>query len=254
MINALIIDDEIKGTKVLEHLLKEFTDIHIMGLCTDAEQAIAMINEHKPQLILLDINMPKYNGFEILDKISHKDYKVIFVTAYNEYALKAFNYSAIDYLLKPVDNTSFKLSIQKAIDQINQQDFTTSIHTLQHNLNSFKDPMSMKLCISNINGFSIINAQDIIYCEADSCYTIFKLKNNTQIISSKTLSEYEEILDKSLFFRIHRSYIINLDSIVEYRKGSGGNVVMSNGAELEVSRRKKEEFLERVRNIYVRNE
>lgn len=249
-IKTIILDDEIRGVKMIEHLLAAFPEIEIVGALTSPEEAIEVIHKTHSQLLILDIQMPKYNGFEVLEKINMPDLKFIFVTAHNEYAIKAFKYSAIDYLLKPIDEESFATSIKMAIEQIRKKDILSDIKTLMHNVSSVKNPSKLKLCISSVHGFTIIKSEDIIYCEADSCYTIFKLSDGKQIISSKTLSEYEAILDDHHFIRIHRSYIINISFIAEYRKGNGGYVVMTNGKELEVSRRKKEEFLQKIKVIF----
>ena len=247
MIKAILIDDEIRGLRILEHLISFYSNIKVIGAFTDAEEAIDKINDLHPDLVLLDINMPKYSGFEVIEKSKFKNFKSIFVTAYNEYAIKAFKYSAIDYLLKPVEEDDFRQAVDRAVAQIGSNDISHHLQTLMHNLSSIKDPMSMKVCINNVNGFSIIDCQDILYCEADSCYTVFKLINGSQIVSAKTLSEFESVLDTNNFFRIHRSFIININYIKDYVKGNGGHVVMKNGAELEVSRRKKEEFISRIR-------
>jgi two-component system, LytTR family, response regulator len=250
MIKAVLVDDEVRGLRILEHMIAKFKNIEVVAACTDAEEAIAKIDMLQPQLVLLDINMPNYNGFEVLEMCSYKKFKSIFVTAYNEYAIKAFKYSAVDYLLKPVEESDFDDSIQRALAQIDNNDLTQHIQTLMYNISSIKNPMAMKVCISNVNGFSIVDCQDILYCEADSCYTLFKLSNGNQIVSAKTLSEFELVLDPSHFIRIHRSYIININHISDYFKGNGGHVVMKNGAELEVSRRKKDEFIMRVKHSF----
>ncbi|MBK8054821.1 MAG: response regulator transcription factor [Saprospiraceae bacterium] len=249
-IRTIIIDDEVRGLKIIEHFVSSNNDIEIIASISDAEEAIEVINKMKPQLIILDIHIPKFNGFEILERVNFREFKTIFVTAYNEYAIKSFKYSAIDYLLKPLDEVLFSDAIKKVVEQINQTNIKTDLKTLIHNVTSIKDPMAMKICIQHMNGFNIIDSQDIIYCEADTCYTIFKMAGNKQIVSSKTMAEYESILDPGLFLRIHRSFIINLSRIKEYRKGLGGSVIMDNGAELEISRRKKDEFVNRIKKIF----
>jgi two-component system, LytTR family, response regulator len=250
MVKAIILDDEIRGLQVLEHLLKPHKEIVIDGSFTDPVIAVEAIIKNKPSLLILDINMPVLNGFEVLDRIKNEKIKIIFTTAHDNYALRAFHYSAIDYLLKPIDEEQFHNAIKKVLQDTDQKDFSHSITTLMHNIASFKDPMSMKICVPNVNGFSIIDSNQILYCEADSCYTIFKMIDGTQIISSKTLSEYEAVLDENVFFRSHRSFLINLSQIKEYHKGNGGTITMANGDEIEVSRRKKEEFLLKVRMTF----
>jgi two-component system, LytTR family, response regulator len=253
-IRTILIDDELRGLRVLEHLAKQIPEISIIQSISDAEEALNAIQTQSPDLVIMDIHMPKMNAFEILEQISKPTFITIFVTAYSEHALKAFKFSAFDYLLKPVEEEQFLLAVRKAIQSIERSEIKTDIKTLMHNINTIKDPLSMKLCINHVNGFSIISIDDIIYCEADSCYTIFKLTNGKQIISSKTLAEYESIMDHQLFLRIHRSFLINISKVLEYKKGNGGSVVMSNNLEVEVSRRKKDEFLNRIKQIYGREE
>jgi two-component system, LytTR family, response regulator len=246
---TMILDDEIRGVKILEHLISNNENLELIGSFTDPEAAIDSINQNPPQLLILDIHMPKLNGFEVLRRINQQAIKVIFVTAYSEYAIKAFQYSAVDYILKPVEEQSFKDAIEKATSQITQTEIKTDIKTLIHNVSVSKNPLAMKLCIQHINGFNIIDSADVIYCEAESCYTVFKMIDGRQIISSKTLSEYEAILDQITFLRIHRSYIVNLAHVKEYKKGNGGSLILLGGVEVEVSRRKKEEFLNRMNNF-----
>ena len=250
MVKTILLDDEERGLKVLEHLCNQSGKVEIIGKYNDAEEAILQINKLKPQLVILDINMPKYNGFEVIKNINYKEYKVIFVTAHNEYAIKAFQYSAANYLLKPVDDDLFIQAIETIVKSLENNEFNDQLHTIIHNFQSMNNPMAMKICVPNVNGFSVVDAHQILYCEADSCYTIFKLHDGRQIISSKTLQEYENVLDENIFMRIHRSFIINLSHIKEYHKGSGGSVIMNNGAELEVSRRKKDEFLQKMKSMF----
>jgi two-component system, LytTR family, response regulator len=250
MITAITIDDEVRGLNMLNHLLEKHKEIQNIGAFTDSEQAISKIDELRPDLVILDINMPKYDGFAVLERVKHKNFKCIFVTAHDEFAVKAFHYSAIDYVLKPVEESIFHNAVDKALSQINKVDFTSSMQTLLHNISQKSIPTNMKICIPNINGFSLVDTNDIVCCEADSCYTIFKLTNGTQIVASKTLQEYENILINHDFVRVHRSYIINVNHIKSYQKGQGGVVTMSNGSAIEVSRRKKDEFLSRIELVY----
>jgi two-component system, LytTR family, response regulator len=250
MVKAILIDDEVRGLRVLEHLISKFEKIQVVASCTSSEEAIDKIDLLKPNLVLLDINMPKFNGFQVLENVTYKNFKSIFITAHNEFAIKAFKYSAIDYLLKPVEEDLFDEAIERALLHQNKDEINENLQTLMHNMAAITDPMAMKVCINNIHGFSIINSNDILYCEADSSYTKFKLSNGTTILSAKTLSEFESILDQNQFFRIHRSFMINLTHIKEYIKGNGGHVIMQNGVELEVSRRKKDEFISKFKTIF----
>ncbi len=250
MFKTIIVDDEIRGLQVLELLLSTHKDFQIVAACTDSEEAITKINELRPDLVLLDIEMPRKNGFEVLKNVSYKDFKCIFVTAFNEYAIQAFKYAAIDYLLKPVDDDVFHASIRRASDVLSKVDLQAQINVLNYNLESYANPLKMKICIPNVNGFNVININDIVYCQSDDSYTIFKLNDGSQLISSKTLHDFEQILSQDRFCRIHRSYMINLTYIKEYNRADGGYVIMHNDIQLEVSRRKKEEFKQVIHNYF----
>jgi two-component system LytT family response regulator len=248
MVKTVILDDEERGLNVLDHLCRLCKNIELVGKFTDPEEAIHHINQMRPQLIILDINMPKYNGFEVLKQINYQDFKTIFVTAYNEFAIKAFQYSASNYLLKPVDDDLFFSAIDDITKSIESKSMNDSLHTLMHNLQHMYHPLSMKISIPNMNGYTVVDTKEILYCEADSCYTVFRFVNGDQLLSSRTLAEYETILNPQLFVRIHRSYIINMACIKEIKKI--GSVVMLNGKELEISRRKKEEVLLIFKELY----
>ena len=250
MVKTVLLDDEDRGLNVLEHLCNQSKKIEILGKYNDSEEAVREINRLKPQLVILDVNMPKYDGFEVIRKVNYPEFKTIFVTAHDEYAIKAFQYSASNYLLKPVDDDHFFTAIESVVKSLQKNEVDGQIHTLLHNLQNVHHPLGMKICIPNINGFSIVDSKDILYCEADSCYTNIKFINGSQMVSSKTLAEYEALLDTNIFIRIHRSFIINMACIKEFRKGNGSSVVMLNGQELEVSRRKKEEFLSKMKQIF----
>ena len=152
-------------------------------------------------------------------------------------------------MLKPIDEDQFKKAINKVILKRQSKDTAERFSILIHNISKLSNPSSMKLCIHDSKGFSVVFISEILYCEADSSYTVFFLENGKKIISSKTLSDYESILDTNDFIRIHRSYLININHVKEYKKGEGGTVIMSNKAEIEVSRRKKDEFIFRMKNI-----
>lgn len=249
-IKTILIDDEPRGLKVLEYFCKEYApQLNVVAACTDPVDAIEKIQFLKPKLVILDIQMPLMNAFELLNQLTYNDFEIIFATAYDHFALTAFKYSATDYLLKPISEDLFEQAVKKAVDKIKSKTSATNFETLLHNINQLNNPLAMKICIPDVKGFQIVDAVDIISCEADSCYTIFHMKDNKTIVSSKTMAEFEPILDDKSFFRIHRSFIINLGHVKEYHRGNGGSVIMSNGKEVEVSRRKKDEFIVKMKQI-----
>jgi two-component system LytT family response regulator len=226
-------------------------ELQIIGECQDARNAAEAILMLKPQLVFLDISMPGKNGFDLLNELKDIHFEIIFVTAHNQYSLQAFRYSAVDYLLKPVDEILLTYAVQRAGGRINaQNNISDNINTFLYNLQKMHKPVEMKLCIPSLKGFQVIQLQDIIYCEANSNYTIFQMLNGQRIVASKPIVDYELLLEDNFFCRIHKSYLINLVHVKEYIRGEGGSVLLTNGKEVEVSRRKKEIFLTRIREFF----
>ena len=251
LIKVVLVDDEPRSLNVLKLLTSAYSDqVQVVAAYTDPKQAIEKINSLKPDLVLMDIQMPKLNAFDVLAALDNPQVEVIFATAYNAYAIRAFQYSAVDYLLKPIDEEQFKRAITKAIQRIREKNANDHFETLMYNIQKIRNSDEMKICIPDTKGFKVIRVADILYCEAESCYTIIHIKNHPTLISSKTLSEYEALLDPDQFFRIHRSFMVNIQRIKEYRRGEGGTVVMEDDKQLEVSRRKKEEFMGKMKGLY----
>lgn len=251
MIKTILVDDEQRGLNSLKKMVQEnCPDIGVIAECTDADTAREKIEELDPDLVFLDISMPGKTGFELLNEIPEIKFEIIFVTAHNDYALQAFRYSATDYLMKPVDEDLLVEAVKRATRRINRDEASKNINTLLYNLQKVHTPHEMKLCIPGMKGFQVIRVSEIIYCEAQSSYTIFHLQNGQQIIASKTLIEYEDLLKDTTFCRIHKSFLINLIHVKEYHKGEGGEVLLTNNKEVEVSRRKKEVFLNRMKELY----
>jgi len=251
MISTLLVDDEQRGLSSLRKLIElNCPGLEIVGECRDAATALTSIQSLHPQLLFLDIAMPGRNGFDLLNDLPALDLEIIFVTAFNQYAIQAFQYSAVDYLLKPVKEQLLIQAVERATQRISRQQDTENLRVLQHNLQKAQKPVEMKLCIPGIKGFQFIQLSDIIYCEARSTYTIFHLVNRQDIVSSKSILEYEQLLGDSLFCRVHKSYLINLVHVREYIRGEGGTVILSNNKEVEVSRRKKEQFIGLIREHF----
>jgi len=246
MIESIIVDDEPKNIHVLKKMLNEFCDeVDVVAEARDAQQAIALIQQHSPGLVFLDIEMPFGNAFDILDKLMPVNFEVIFITAFNEYALKAFKYSALDYLLKPININELKIAVGKATSSINSKNIGSQLKNLLDNLQN-KNEALRKIAFPSKEGLVFIPMGDIIRCEASGSYTNIFIKGKEKIISSKSVKEYEEMLPEAVFFRIHHSHIINLTEIKKYHRGRGGHVEMSDGAFIDVAVRRKEEFLSRL--------
>jgi two-component system LytT family response regulator len=224
--------------------------LEVIGLASSAEEAREQIIALKPQLLFIDIAMPGKNGFDLLKDLGEIEFEIIFVTAHNSYAVQAFHFSAVDYLLKPVDEELLLEAVKRAQRRIDEKTSGQHIQTLMHNILQKDTPHKMKLCIPSVKGFQVIDIQDIIYCEASSNYTNIHFTNRPFICASRPIHEYEELLGDSGFARIHKSYVINLEHVKEYMRGEGGSVMLSNGKELEVSRRKKEDFFKKMKMYF----
>ncbi len=242
MITAIIIDDEAKGRLALRQKLQSYCpEVTILAEAADGIEALSVIEKHHPKLIFLDIEMPKMNGFEMLNTIKQKNFHIIFTTAYDQYAIKAIKYAAFDYLLKPIDIEELKTAVARIAgsetDQTKKQ-----IELLQQNMQHSKKQLN-KLAVPTLDGLLFFDINDIIHLEAQSNYTNIFFTNKPKILASKTLKEFEELLPLDIFFRVHHSYLINLNYIKRYIKGDGGQIELQNGTYVDVSRRKKDEFL-----------
>ncbi|HZI54603.1 MAG TPA: LytTR family DNA-binding domain-containing protein [Chitinophagaceae bacterium] len=246
MIKALIIDDEIHCRKTLSMLLKDYCpDVQVMGQCSDGESGLDSIQKFKPDLIFLDIEMPNMNGFEMLEKLPEINFEIIFTTSYDQYAIKAIRFSALDYLLKPVDREELQRAVQKATQRLHHplpQQLEILLQKLHQPASSIQ-----KIALPTMEGLQMIAVNSIISCASDSNYTVFFLKNKQKLIVSRPLKEIEEMLEEYSFLRVHNSYLVSLNEIEKYVKGEGGYLVMTDGSAIDVSRSKKETLLNKLR-------
>ena len=243
MIKAIIIDDEIHCLKTLGILLKEYCpDVQVSEQCDHAGAGIEAIKKFKPDLVFLDIEMPHMNGFEMLEQFSEITFAVIFTTGYDQYAIKAIRFSALDYLLKPIIPKELIAAVHKVRVQKNPpfaEQFRLLIDWMQHKETGFK-----KIAVPTSEGFELIPADQLIRCEAHSNYTHLFLKNSAKIVACRTLKEMEEQLhDFNYFLRVHHSYIVNLNEVTKYVRGEGGYLVMTDGSTVSVSHSRKEALL-----------
>jgi two-component system LytT family response regulator len=245
IITAFIADDEFQSREVIKLLLGElFPEIKIVGEADNVQDALSGIEDKKPQLVFLDIQIRNETAFALLDKMGTVEFEIIFTTAHNEYAVKAFRYSALDYLLKPIDAGELKTAVEKAKERISwkQNSIAEQIRLLNHHLDHSKVTAG-KIAIPSPEGMAFVSIQDIIYCHGHGNYTELLMLDGTKVISSRTLKLYEDILTEHTFFRAHKSYLINLAHIKSYLRGEGGTAVMINGHEIEIARRNKADFL-----------
>ena len=240
---TIIIDDEPKARDNLKLLLSEYCpNVNILASEGNIKDAIASINKHQPELIFLDVQMQGETGFDLLEKLETITFEVVFTTAHHEYALKAFKFSAIDYLLKPIDIEGLRRAVQRAIERNGKQmerRMEIASDTLDQNKSSFN-----KIALPTSEGFVFIVKDDIVRCESTDNYTNFYLADGTKVLVSKTLKHFDEILSPYGFFRVHQSHLINLSHLQKYHKGEGGYAIMSDASSVMVSRRKKAEFLD----------
>lgn len=245
MLTTLIIDDELRGRNVLRELLARYCpEVRVLALCEDARQGIEAIRQHQPDAIFLDIKMPTVNGFEMLEQLGEVTFEIVFVTAYNEFALKAYKYAAFDYLLKPVDPDELRATVERLTLKKQRASLPDRLALLMKTL---EEPRKLptKLSIHGSDGITILPIADIVYLEADGPYTVFFLTNREKVVSSKNLKEYEEILAEHGFFRTHHSYLVGLEHIRKYVR-TDGYVLLTNGHRVDVSKRRKDEFLQRL--------
>lgn len=245
MLTAIIIDDEQKGRIALKQKLQDYCPaVTVIGEAADGLEGLKLIEQLQPQIVFLDIEMPRLDGFEMLQQLPDKNFQLIFTTAYDQYAIKAIKYAAFDYLLKPVDIEELKTAVQKIAANLHPHSTTRKLEVLAHNLQG-RNALN-KIAIPTMEGLLFFNINDIIHLEAQSNYTTLHFINHPKLIASRTLKEFEELLPGDLFFRPHHSHIINLHFLKRYIKGDGGQIEMQNGNFVDVARRKKEEFLQRI--------
>lgn len=250
IIKALIIDDEFQGRSVLQKMLQQhFPEIELVGQACSVEEGLQEIKKHAPNIVFLDIQMNGETGFDLLNRLPVIDFGLIFTTAFDNYAIKAFRFNAIDYLLKPIVADE----LTEAVNKVKQRSAPAQIASkalVEQLYQDIKNPQKIhdKIAVPTIEGYIVILLSDIVYCQASSNYTEFHLVNNKRILSSYTLKQYDEILTGQSFFRAHRSYLINLAHVKIYRRGDGGEILMSNDHEIELSRAHKDEFM-RLLNI-----
>lgn len=250
MIKAIIVDDEVKSRNTLKTLIEKYCpSVEICDLAESVDDALGLIKKHQPKLIFLDIEMPHGSGFTLLEKIKHPDFEVIFTTAYDDYAIKAIKFSALDYLLKPVDVDDLVKAVNKVNNKKNKENSSLDFELLLSNLKLKSGPA--KIAVPTFDGLQMIDAKNIIKCIADESYTHIFLADGSKIMVSRILKEYEELLSDLNFLRVHNSCLINLAHVTKYIKGDGGSVIMSDGKTVEVSRRKKAELLERLAIVHI---
>ena len=247
MIKAIIVDDEADCCELLAILLERYCpEVGVAAICYSGAEALLSIAKQKPQILFLDVEMPKMNGFELLEKIPEINFELIFTTSFDQYAIKAIRFSALDYLLKPIDKDELRMAVQKVLHRLSSP-LPQQLEILLQKIKRPSIPVS-KIAMPTMEGLHLIPIDSIISCEAESNYSILLLKDKRKLVISHTLKETEEMLEEYAFLRVHNSSIVNLNEIRTYVKGEGGYLIMSDGSIINVSRRRKESLLNKLRH------
>lgn len=243
MLRTLIIDDEPHMRQTLEKLLKlHCPSVKVVDQADCVASGFVAIHKHRPDLVLLDIKMDDGTGFDLLKLAEPIDFKVIFITAYEQYAVEAFRYSALDYLLKPIIPANLTEAVKKA-EEMRIKDLEIQLGNLRYNM-AAEDTHKRKLVLKTLESIHVVTPDEVLFCESDGNYTLFCLSDGRKILVSKTLREFEEFLKHAGFFRVHKSYLVNLSRIIRLDKSEGGFLIMSNGDKIPVGASRKEELME----------
>jgi two-component system LytT family response regulator len=244
MITAIVIDDETRARETIIQMISLYCkNISVVDQASDTQSAYVAINQHKPDIIFLDINLKTDTGFDLLKRFNQIDFKIIFITAFDKYAINAFKFSAIDYILKPVHPDDLIAAVAK-VERLHQKEvFQKTFNTLLSNF-EHKAPEQKVIVLKTSENIHLVNVGDIIRCESDRNYTMFYLSDKKKILVSQTLKEYDELLESFGFYRIHQSHLINIKYVDHYVKSEGGYLVLKDGSQIPVSHRKKDYLLD----------
>jgi two-component system, LytTR family, response regulator len=246
MIKALIIDDEKHCIITLQFLLDQLENVEVVDAIQDSRLALKAVEELKPDLVFLDIEMPHLNGFDFLGQFAHPlPFKVVFTTAYDQYAIRALKLNALDYLMKPIDKQDLLMALEKfehGLQVTGEQ--VQNLHVFNSSV------MQDTIGLSTQNGLLFVKIEDIMYLEASSCYTYLMMRDQTRHLASKTMATFEDVLqDNPLFFRAHKSHIVNLKFIKQYIRGEGGDLILQDGKSIPLSRNRKQDFLQLFKKV-----
>lgn len=245
MISSIIIDDEQHCIDALvADISRHCPMVDIAATCSSAKEGILAIRKYKPQLIFLDVEMPWMNGFEMLEMLDKIDFCIIFTTAFDKFAAKAFRISAVDYLLKPIDANDLKAAVKKAEEKIRSSIGTGNILNLLQNIT--QPVQDQKIALPNREGYEFVSLNNILYCSAEGAYTKIFLTNKQHLLISRTLGDIEEMLPSEIFVRIHHSTLVNINAVTHYIRTDGGYVLMNNNEKLIVSKARKDHLMHKL--------
>lgn len=239
---VIIIDDEGRTRSMLNKMVSQTNfSLEVVGEADGVESGLLAIQKHEPDIVLLDIQMPDGSGFDLLDRLKNRNFEIIFITAHQEFAIRAIKFSALDYILKPVEIEELESALENAIDAIQTKSdlsvrYDTLVNNLKHN--------NKRIVIRTKSSMYVFDVKDIVHCQSDRNYTYFHLSDGRKVFTSRTLKDYEDTLCLPDFIRCHRSHIININYLERYDRGDGGTIVMKDGTEIPLSRLSRERFLD----------
>ncbi|HPE19303.1 MAG TPA: LytTR family DNA-binding domain-containing protein [Tenuifilaceae bacterium] len=249
MINAIIIDDEAHARQTIRAILKSSCDdVNIVAEAANVAEAVNGIKQFQPQLLFLDINLPDGNGFDILKQVDHKNLRIIFITAYQEYAIQAIKFSAFDYILKPINPKELIETVRKAIDEENTFGYEERFQTFFNNINQ-ATPEKKKIVLKTADKIHVVDIKNIVRCESDNAYTTIVVNTGKSIVVSKSIKSFDEMLSSQGFMRVHQSHLINTNYISYYNKHEGGFLVMSDNSNVPISNQKKPLLIEYLESL-----
>lgn len=246
MLRTLIIEDEPAVRKEIEWLVQSETNCNLIGAATNVAEALVLIKATNPELVLMDIQLTDGTAFDILNKLTEINFKIIFITAYNDFAVKAIKYGAIDYLFKPLDENEFKLAFDRIykINADNQQHKTAQLSVINTQLQQQENSLENRLVLHTLEFLQILQLKEIIYCQSESSYTTFFLSEGRKIMISKPLKYYDELLPQRCFLRPHQSYLVNINCVDKFLKS--GTLILKDKTEIPVSNRRKEHIIQQI--------
>jgi two-component system, LytTR family, response regulator len=242
MIRTIIIDDEERGRQTLKNQIERYCpDLTIVAEADGVESGISVIRQENPDVVFLDIQMNDGTGFDLLHRLGKISFSLVFSTAYDQYALQAFKFSATDYLLQPIDPDQLVAAVERIKANHDTKSINQKLEALVSNKSGFE-----KIALPTLDEIILVKIKDIVHCQSESNYTTIYMPKGEKIVVTKTLKDFDEMLTPFGFFRIHQSHLINMDYVQKYVKGDGGAVIMENGLSIEVARRRKDAFLEQL--------
>ncbi|MBS1636109.1 MAG: response regulator transcription factor [Bacteroidetes bacterium] len=245
MLKAVIVEDEPMSREILAgYIAKYCPDVTVVGTGDSVATGIEAIRKHKPDILFLDVEMPKGNGFDLLEQVGEIDFETVFVTAFGNYAIQALNYSAAYYILKPVSIDELILAVDKIKTQKQKNQLSLHTKVLLENIRG-GNSQDCKIVLPLQDGFEVVKVRDIVHCKANDNFTDFHFVSKSKMMICRTLKFYEELLGESGFLRVHKSHLVNLDHVVKYTRGKGGQLTMADGSVIDVSPNKKDELMEK---------